>query len=109
MLFFRCCKLLRSPFLPVFVFDGPLRPKFKRNKQIRAGSENKLTEGMKQIIRAFGFDFWMAPGEAEAELAWLNKAGYIDAILSDDSDTFVFGAKMMIRKCVGPVLSFSGT
>lgn len=39
-----------------------------------------------------------APGEAEAELAFLNRAGYIDAVLSDDVDTFVFGATMVVRK-----------
>ena len=40
-----------------------------------------------------------APGEAEAELAHLNHTGAIDAILSDDVDNFLFGAKMVIRKC----------
>ena len=40
-----------------------------------------------------------APGEAEAELAYLNSVGIIDAVLSDDVDTFLFGAKTVIRKC----------
>lgn len=39
-----------------------------------------------------------APGEAEAELAFLNQIGVIDAVLSDDVDTFVFGGTMVIRK-----------
>ena len=39
-----------------------------------------------------------APGEAEAELAFLNRTGVIDAVLSDDVDTFVFGGTMVIRK-----------
>lgn len=38
-----------------------------------------------------------APGEAEAELAYLNMTGQIDAILSDDVDTFLFGATTVIR------------
>lgn len=42
-----------------------------------------------------------APGEAEAELAHLNSTGIIDAILSDDVDNFLFGAKTVVRKCVG--------
>jgi hypothetical protein len=37
-----------------------------------------------------------APGEAEAELAQLNKLGIVDAILTDDSDALVFGAKTVI-------------
>lgn len=40
-----------------------------------------------------------APGEAEAELAHLNSTGVIDAILSDDVDNFLFGAKIVVRKC----------
>jgi Holliday junction resolvase YEN1 len=39
-----------------------------------------------------------APGEAEAELAYLNRIGSIDAVLSDDVDNFLFGATMVIRK-----------
>ncbi len=42
--------------------------------------------------------FSKAPGEAEAELAYLNRIGVIDAVLSDDVDTFLFGAKIVVRK-----------
>jgi len=55
---------------------------------------------MKNIIDAFGFEWRMAPGEAEAELAYLNRVGVIDAVLSDDVDNFLFGATMVIRKFV---------
>jgi Holliday junction resolvase YEN1 len=111
-LFFRCSRLLGMPFLPVFVFDGPKRPSVKRNKRI-SGNAHWLTNGMKNIIEAFGFEWktvrrmlhcrsatntLQAPGEAEAELAFLNRAGFIDAVLSDDVDTFVFGATMVVRK-----------
>lgn len=41
-----------------------------------------------------------APGEAEAELAYLNRIGVIDGILSDDVDNFLFGATVVIRKFV---------
>ena len=42
--------------------------------------------------------FNQAPGEAEAELAYLNRIGVIDGILSDDVDNFLFGAHTVIRK-----------
>jgi holliday junction resolvase YEN1 len=38
-----------------------------------------------------------APGEAEAELAALNTWEVIDAIVSEDVDTLVFGAKCVIQ------------
>jgi 5'-3' exonuclease len=53
--------------------------------------------GSFSLLRVFPLK---APGEAEAELAHLNNIGAIDAILSDDVDNFLFGAKIVIRKCV---------
>jgi holliday junction resolvase YEN1 len=38
-----------------------------------------------------------APGDAEAELAYLGQEGYIDAVVSEDSDTLVFRAPVIIR------------
>ncbi|KAH6886078.1 hypothetical protein BKA70DRAFT_1123320 [Coprinopsis sp. MPI-PUGE-AT-0042] len=95
-LFFRCAQLMKAPFLPLFVFDGPKRPDFKRDKRIDK-AENILIPGMKRIAEAFGFEHRMAPGEAEAELAYLNTIGVIDGVLSDDVDTFLFGALTVIR------------
>lgn len=40
-----------------------------------------------------------APGEAEADLAELNRRNFIDAIFSEDNDTLVFGAGCVIRMC----------
>jgi len=39
-----------------------------------------------------------APGEAEAELASLNALGLVDAIMTDDCDAFIFGARTLIKK-----------
>ena len=37
-------------------------------------------------------------GEAEAELAHMNELGYIDGVLTEDSDVFVFGGRTVIRR-----------
>ncbi|CDO75460.1 hypothetical protein BN946_scf184823.g14 [Trametes cinnabarina] len=95
-LFFRCTRLMSAPFLPLFVFDGPKRPDIKRGKRV-TGKNHWLVQGMQEIITAFGFEWRMAPGEAEAELAYLNRIGVIDAVLSDDVDTFLFGARTVVR------------
>ncbi|EJD42028.1 PIN domain-like protein, partial [Auricularia subglabra TFB-10046 SS5] len=96
-LFFRCAKFASLPLLPLFVFDGPERPRWKRGKRISRRKDMRLVEGMQEIIEAFGYECIHAPGEAEAELAHLNRIGIIDAILSDDVDTFLFGASLVIR------------
>ncbi|KAH9907692.1 XPG I-region-domain-containing protein, partial [Epithele typhae] len=41
-----------------------------------------------------------APGEAEAELAHMNKTGFVDVVLTDDSDVLVLGAPVVMRKYV---------
>ncbi|KAK0467724.1 PIN domain-like protein [Desarmillaria tabescens] len=58
------------------------RPDWKRGKKINK-TANKLTTGMKAIIEAFGFEWRTAPGEAKAELAYLNATSVIDGVLSD--------------------------
>ncbi|RXW22495.1 hypothetical protein EST38_g3352 [Candolleomyces aberdarensis] len=89
----------RIPVIPLVVFDGNERPKEKRNRQVRQGqgSEHCLARSFRALIEAFGFYSFMAPGEADAELAYLNKAGHVDYVLTSDSDAFVFGAVKIIR------------
>jgi Holliday junction resolvase YEN1 len=43
---------------------------------------------------------YQAPGEAEAELAYLNQILAIDLVLTSDSDVFLFGATHVIRRSV---------
>jgi Holliday junction resolvase YEN1 len=84
------------PFLPIFVFDGPKRPKIKRGKSV-GGKQHWMIHNFRVVLDAFGFECRTAPGEAEAELAYLNSIGIIDAVLSDDVDCFLFGAQTVMR------------
>ncbi|KAF7324056.1 Flap endonuclease GEN 1 [Mycena kentingensis (nom. inval.)] len=92
LFFYQLCNLQRSSATFIFVFDGPGRPKVKRGVRVWKHSRN-LLKNVKQLIKAFGYYVHDAPGEAEAELAYLNKKGNIDAIITTDSDVFVFGLK----------------
>lgn len=114
-LFYRLERLLRLPVHAVFVFDGPDRPPMKRGRRV-VPTGHWMVDAMKEMIVAFGYVFhnvssccgspvlafthclWKAPAEAEAELALLNQMGHVDAVLTDDSDTFLFGAHTVIRK-----------
>jgi len=51
----------------------------------------------KQLLKLFGFPFHVAPGEAEAECALLQREGLVDAVLSEDVDTLMFGCGLTLR------------
>jgi Holliday junction resolvase YEN1 len=51
----------------------------------------------KQLLKLFGFPFYIAPGEAEAECALLQREGIVDAVLSEDVDTLMFGCGQTLR------------
>ena len=50
-----------------------------------------------QLLNGEWLIFGKAPAEAEAELAYLNRIGVLDTILTEDNDVFVFGAMRIIR------------
>lgn len=51
----------------------------------------------KLLLQLFGFESHDAPGEAEAECALLQQRGLVDAVLSEDVDTLMFGSGLTIR------------
>ncbi|PNY27851.1 Flap endonuclease [Tolypocladium capitatum] len=95
-LFYRLVRLLGTPVLPIFVFDGPEKPAFKRNRRSGRG-DGVATAQAKRLIRLFGCAVHDAPGEAEAECALLQRHGIVDAVLSEDVDTIMFGCTKMLR------------
>ncbi|KAI1178237.1 hypothetical protein F4777DRAFT_130909 [Nemania sp. FL0916] len=95
-LFYRLLRLLGLSIVPIFVFDGPNKPAFKRNKRSSRGN-GMATAMAKRLIRLFGFLAHDAPGEAEAECALLQQNGIVDAVLSEDVDTIMFGCTRTLR------------
>jgi Holliday junction resolvase YEN1 len=82
---------------PVFVFDGPNKPPFKRNKRTGPNVASIPEFLAKQLLKQFGYPIHLAPGEAEAECALLQREGIVDAVLSEDVDTLMFGSGITIR------------
>ena len=85
--YYRLLRLLSLNIHPLFVFDGPNKPQFKRNKKVggpgvRVASVPEFLA--KQLLKQFGFPWHVAPGEAEAECALLQREGIVDAVLSED-------------------------
>jgi hypothetical protein len=98
-MFFRFCRLYELGIRPVFVFDGPNRPEYKRNKHINTQPlETEFRRQLICMIHHFKFSMWIAYGEAEAECAMLQRLGFVDVVLTGDSDVFLFGARRVIRQ-----------
>ena len=57
LMFFRLAKLLSDPILPLFVFDGPKHPAWKRGTQV-SKRPHWMVHGMKTMIGAFDFEWW---------------------------------------------------
>lgn len=51
----------------------------------------------KRLLNYFGMPYHTAPGEAEAECALLQQRGLVDAVLSEDVDTLMFGCTLTLR------------
>lgn len=49
-------------------------------------------------LKELNVPFMVAPYEADAQLAYLSRCGFIDAVLTEDSDLLVFGAKCVLLK-----------
>ncbi|KAK0740638.1 hypothetical protein B0T18DRAFT_352960 [Schizothecium vesticola] len=97
-MFYRLVRMLGHGIEPIFVFDGPKKPEFKRNKRSGRGDGARVSDAMaKSLIQHFGFVFHNAPGEAEAECALLQRNRIVDAVLSEDVDTIMFGCGKTFR------------
>jgi len=113
---------------PYVVFDGDYLPSklwtedsraSKRAEYLSAGmryhaqgQSSKATEQFKKCIdvtpemayrlilalRREGIAYVVAPYEADAQLAYLEKRGIIQAIVTEDSDLLVFGCKTLLVK-----------
>eukprot|EP00092_Neocalanus_flemingeri_P006591 GFUD01007106.1.p1 GENE.GFUD01007106.1~~GFUD01007106.1.p1 ORF type:complete len:751 (-),score=215.74 GFUD01007106.1:6-2258(-) len=126
-LFFRVNTLLSLDILPVVVLDGvcpvakaatvqarnaltwgtkvagvPDSPKKQQRRQF-AG----VLKDCQKLMLSLGVPCVTAPGEAEAYCAALNRAGLVDAVVSDDSDCFCYGAKTVLKNFSADPKNFS--
>jgi len=96
-LFFRLLKILALPIQPVFVYDGKNKPLTKRGKTVSRYGTCIPNELSKNLVARFQFPHHTAPGEAEAECAYLQKNGIVDAVMSQDADAIMFGSTLTLR------------
>ncbi|KAH6886591.1 PIN domain-like protein [Coprinopsis sp. MPI-PUGE-AT-0042] len=89
-------QLILLPLSPVLFFDGDRRPQEKRNTRVFSAT-HPLIPPLKQLAEDAGFATYTAQGEAEADLAYFNKRGDLDFVMTSDSDIVMFGARNVIR------------
>lgn len=51
-----------------------------------------------QALKAENVDYVVAPYEADAQMAYLERVGLVDGILTEDSDLLVFGCRNVLLK-----------
>ena len=96
-LYYRILRLLSLGIRPLSVFDGPYKPKIKRNNKVSPNAASLDNYAIKQLFNRLGLPYHEAPGEAEAECALFQKEGIVDAVLSEDVDTIMFGCTLSLR------------
>ncbi|KAJ7839745.1 PIN domain-like protein [Mycena leptocephala] len=96
-LFYKLAILNQAGVSAVFAFDGSDRLSIKRDKQVKK-KPNWLVAEFIKLIELFGFHYHMAPGEADADLGYLDEFECIDGILTDDGDVALFGARRILRR-----------
>ena len=78
----------------VFVFDGP--KKLKKGQDVGMVKETKV-QPLKSMLRHLGIPVHYAPADAEAECVRMQQLGTVDAVFSDDSDTFMSGCHTLVK------------
>jgi 5'-3' exonuclease len=71
----------------------------ERNQQER--DMDTVTDEMRaeaiQLLQLFGVPYVEAPAEAEAQCVALERLGLVDGVVTEDSDAFVFGGKVIYK------------
>lgn len=126
-LLYRTANLVEEGIKPVYVFDGKPHPlKLKTleerkaireeakeewlaalqagdikeafKKAVRTSSVDKeKVEEAKKLLDALGIPYVDAKSEGEAQAAYMNANGDVDAVASQDYDSLLFGSSLLIR------------
>lgn len=126
-IFYRTSKLLEAGIKPAYVFDGEPHPlkeaTITERREARAEASEKwkaaleagreaearkyaqaagrvtgeMLDGSKKLLDAMGVPWVQAPGEGEAQAARICARGAAYAVGSQDFDSLLFGAPLLVR------------
>lgn len=113
---------------PVIVFDGAALPmkadthadRRERRAEALTKAEEALAKGNSRVaeewyqkacpvtpqmarqvirqLRRMNVEYVVAPYEADAQLAWMMQTGYVESVITEDSDLLVYGASKVLYK-----------
>ena len=120
--------LLKNEITPIFIFDGdklPMKINEEDKREIKRKEYEKEAETMlkmnniygaiykkiesfdvtpefayefMKILKNYNIEYYVAPYEADAQLAYLSNINYIDFIITEDSDLLAYGCKCVLFK-----------
>ena len=120
--------LLKNEVTPIFVFDGdklPMKINEEDKREIKRKEYEKEAENMlkmnniygaiykkiesfdvtpefayefMKVLKNYNVEYYVAPYEADAQLAYLSNINYIDFIITEDSDLLAYGCKCVLYK-----------
>jgi flap endonuclease-1 len=95
-------KLIKAKIIPVMIFDGkpPVAKQDTLNKRHEVRKfhiPKEVFADCHTIFTLMGAECIQAPSEAEAQAAHMISTGRLDAVLTDDIDSLVFGAAVMLK------------
>ena len=77
--------------------EAQLRAQWQSLSKQTDSISNEMVLEVRQMLSLLGIPFMQAPAEAEAQCAHLNAVGAVDAVVTEDSDAFLFGARRVYR------------
>eukprot|EP00178_Gracilaria_changii_P024130 TRINITY_DN727_c0_g1_i1.p1 TRINITY_DN727_c0_g1~~TRINITY_DN727_c0_g1_i1.p1 ORF type:complete len:714 (+),score=72.58 TRINITY_DN727_c0_g1_i1:157-2298(+) len=125
---YRVRMLIHFGAQPVLVFDGaelPMKARThaerrerreealgKAEQAVAAGESRRAEEWYQRAFcvtsdmarnvirecRKLNVEYFVAPYEADAQLAWMMQTGYIESVITEDSDLLVYGATKIFYK-----------
>jgi len=126
-LLYRTANIVEEGIKPVYVFDGKPHPlklhTLQKRMEIKSEAEREWKEAIergdireafkkairtsrineeivkesKRLLAALGIPYIDAPGEGEAQAAYMARKGSVDGVASQDFDCLLFGSPCLIR------------
>ena len=68
-----------------------------RTARAAAGLNMENVSDVQELLKCFGLPYMIAPREAESQCAAFEQSGIAAAVITDDSDVFLFGGRRIFR------------